>query len=111
VLDLYRRALDRYAPSVYQGRTAVFVEVDEEAVACSPWKALVEGADFYPLFAEHMEILEEPHIRTWAEPVGALLDVSPVAPRPEASSARSTGWKAAGNTSQTASGIVGADCQ
>ena len=32
VLDLYRRALDRYAPSVYQGRTAVFVEVDEEAV-------------------------------------------------------------------------------
>ena len=96
VLDLYRRALDRYAPSVYQGRTAVFVEVEEEAVEYSPWKALAEGAHFYSLRAEHMEILEEPNIRTWAERVGALLDVSPTVGL---------------NTSRTASEIAGSNCQ
>jgi len=112
VLDLYRRALDRYTPSVYQGRTAVFVEADEEAVEYSPWKALAEGAHFYPVPAEHTEILEEPHIRTWAEPVGALLDVSPALARTaEASSGRRAGWEAGDNTGRTASGIAGSTCQ
>jgi thioesterase domain-containing protein len=77
----------------------VFVEADEEAVEeaveYSPWKALAEGAHFYPLPAGHMEILEEPNIRTWAEPVGALLELNPtVAPAPEASCGRRTGWEA-----------------
>ncbi len=77
VLELYRRALDRYAPSVYQGRTAIFVEADEAALEYSPWKVLAEGAHFYRLTGEHTAILEEPNIRAWAEPVGALLDAGP----------------------------------
>ncbi len=73
ILDIYARAMDEYAPKVSSDRLVIFKATDE----CEPdrWEKLAGGGiEIHEIHGDHTNILNEPHIRSWASLLKEQID-------------------------------------
>ncbi len=77
ILEIYFKAIRTYVPERYSGRLTIF-QADVESAAPLRWKALARGgADVHYIPGDHLSVLEESHIRAWAETLKNSLMTQP----------------------------------
>jgi len=77
ILEIYFEAMRTYVPELYSGRLTIF-QADAESTAPLRWKALARGgADVHYIPGDHLSVLEESHIRAWAETLKNSLTTQP----------------------------------
>ena len=77
ILAIYSEAIRTYVPELYSGRLKIF-QADVGSAAPLRWKALARGgADVHYIPGDHLSVLEESHIRAWAEALKHSLTTQP----------------------------------
>jgi amino acid adenylation domain-containing protein len=72
MLRIYAAAMARYVPEPYSGRLLVWRST-ENACDARALTSLSERVEIHEIAGNHLQILKEPQIRTWAEPLALEL--------------------------------------
>jgi hypothetical protein len=72
MLGIYDSALKAYRPQPYAGRLMVW-KTSDSSCDFRVWRMLSNEAALNHIPGDHMQVLEEPHIKAWAGPLAAEL--------------------------------------